>query len=48
MKGTVWVTGCTSWSLDEEGVPISWPWSAKRFHKELRKPNFDDFELRSA
>ncbi len=48
MKGTVWVTGCNSWYLDEEGVPISWPWSAKRFHKELRKPNFDDFELRSA
>ncbi len=48
MKGTVWVTGCNSWYLDEDGVPITWPWSARRFHKDMRKPNWSELELRSA
>jgi cation diffusion facilitator CzcD-associated flavoprotein CzcO len=47
-QNTVWVTGCNSWYLDEEGVPIAWPWSAKHFHKALRRPIFDDYELRVA
>ena len=25
MQNTVWVTGCNSWYLDEDGVPITWP-----------------------
>ena len=25
--GTVWVTGCKSWYLDEDGTPELWPWS---------------------
>jgi cation diffusion facilitator CzcD-associated flavoprotein CzcO len=38
------VTGCSSWYLDRDGVPISWPWSAQRFRTEMRKPRFDDYE----
>jgi hypothetical protein len=45
MKGTVWVTGCNSWYLDEDGVPITWPWSAKRFHQDMSKPKLSEFEL---
>ena len=48
MKNTVWVTGCKSWYLDADGTPILWPWSAKRFHEELRHPDFADFELAGA
>ncbi len=48
MKGTVWVTGCNSWYLDKDGVPITWPWSARRFHKDMRKPDWSELELRSA
>ena len=48
MGDTVWVTGCNSWYLDEQGVPNTWPWSAGRFHKEMRKPRLDDFELQRA
>jgi cation diffusion facilitator CzcD-associated flavoprotein CzcO len=48
MKDTVWVTGCNSWYLDADGVPNTWPWTASRFHKEMRKPRLDDFELRAA
>jgi len=45
MADTVWVTGCNSWYLDEDGVPTLWPWSARRFHKEMRRPRFADYDL---
>ncbi len=45
MADTVWTTGCKSWYLDEDGVPITWPWSAKRFHKEMRTLKISDFDL---
>ena len=45
MPNTVWTTGCKSWYLDEDGVPITWPWSAKRFHQEMRKPHFGDYDF---
>ena len=44
MRGTVWVTGCKSWYLDEEGESLTWPWSAQRFRKDMRAPDFEDFE----
>ncbi len=48
MEGTVWVTGCTSWYLDADGVPNTWPWTASRFHKEMRKPRLEDFEVQAS
>jgi len=48
MKDTVWVTGCSSWYLDADGVPNTWPWTARRFHQEMRKPTLADFELHRA
>ena len=48
MKDTVWVTGCNSWYLDKDGVPNTWPWTASRFHKEMRRPNLGDFVLEEA
>jgi cation diffusion facilitator CzcD-associated flavoprotein CzcO len=48
MKNTVWVTGCNSWYLDADGVPNTWPWTASRFHKEMRRPRLADFELSPA
>lgn len=47
MKDTVWVSGCNSWYLDDQGVPNAWPWSAARFHRDMRRPNWADFELRA-
>jgi cation diffusion facilitator CzcD-associated flavoprotein CzcO len=46
-KGTIWVTGCRSWYLDEDGVPAAWPWTLRRFREEMRAPDFSDFELRA-
>jgi len=48
MKDTVWTTGCNSWYLDEDGVPTLWPWTAHRFHTEMRRPRFDDYDLLTA
>ena len=48
MKDTVWVTGCNSWYLDADGVPITWPWTASRFHQDMKRPDFSEFELRGA
>ena len=47
MKDTVWVTGCGSWYLDADGVPITWPWTAARFRKDLRRPDLSEYELRA-
>ena len=48
MANTIWVTGCNSWYLGPDGVPITWPWTGKRFRKDLRKPNLAEFDLISA
>jgi hypothetical protein len=44
-KNTVWQTGCSSWYLDDRGVPAVWPWTFDRFRKEMSEPRFSDFEL---
>jgi cation diffusion facilitator CzcD-associated flavoprotein CzcO len=44
-KNTVWATGCSSWYLDDRGVPAVWPWTFDRFRKEMAEPRFSDFEL---
>jgi cation diffusion facilitator CzcD-associated flavoprotein CzcO len=48
LPGTVWVTGCDSWYLDEHGNPELWPWSQARHRATLREPLLDEFEVRSA
>ncbi len=44
-KTTIFASGCTSWYLDAEGVPISWPWSYQAFSDEMDKPRFEDYEF---
>jgi len=45
-KRTVWQTGCSSWYLDDRGIPAVWPWTIDRFKKEMAEPRLADFELR--
>ena len=45
MKHTVWVSGCRSWYLDNNGTPVTWPWSYQRFEDDMREPNLAEFEL---
>ena len=44
-KKTVWQTGCSSWYLDDRGIPAVWPWTFDRFRKEMAEPRHVDFEL---
>lgn len=45
MKDTVWVTGCDSWYLDKNGVPVSWPWTAAKFRNDLKTPDYSEYEF---
>lgn len=38
-KNTVWMTGCSSWYLDDRGVPASWPWPFEHFREVLARPD---------
>lgn len=44
-KKTIFASGCTSWYLDAEGVPASWPWSYERFAEEMAQPKWEAFDL---
>jgi cation diffusion facilitator CzcD-associated flavoprotein CzcO len=44
-KTTVFGSGCSSWYLDAQGVPSTWPWSQQRFYEAMREPQLDDFLL---
>ena len=44
-KSTVWASGCNSYYLDAQRVPVAWPWTIERFYAELAAPKLADFEL---
>jgi cation diffusion facilitator CzcD-associated flavoprotein CzcO len=41
--GTIWVTGCQSWYLDNAGLPELWPWTPARHRKMLSGVQRSDF-----
>lgn len=47
MKNTVWVGGCQSWYLDEDGDPALWPYTWNQWQKELAQPDLGDFHRRA-
>jgi cation diffusion facilitator CzcD-associated flavoprotein CzcO len=44
-KTTIFATGCISWYLDKDGVPLMWPWSYELFIDEMVTPKLEDYEL---
>ena len=44
-KTTVWSTGCSSWYLDDRGIPATWPWTFDRFRDEMAAPHPHAYEL---
>jgi cation diffusion facilitator CzcD-associated flavoprotein CzcO len=44
-KRTVWASGCNSYYLDAQQVPVAWPWSIERFYAEMAEPKLSDFAL---
>lgn len=45
-KATIWSTGCSSWYLDDRGVPTVWPFRFTRFREEMAAPDLADYDLR--
>lgn len=45
-RQTVFASGCTSWYIGADGVPITWPWSYDRFVEEMAAPKMAAYELR--
>lgn len=43
-KNTIFGSGCASWYLDADGVPMSWPWSYNAFAEQTAAPQLDEFE----
>ena len=44
-RKTIFATGCSSWYLDADGVPSSWPWSYDAFASKTAAPRFHEFDL---
>ena len=44
-RTTIFGSGCTSWYLDAEGVPASWPWSYDAFDEAMARPRFEEFAV---
>lgn len=47
-KGTVWVTGCRSWYLDDRGIPAAWPWSIDHFREVMQAPDLTQYRVTGA
>src|SRR5690625_247266 len=47
MTGTVRVTGCGSWYLGPDGVPVLWPWTLKEFRRRVANPVLADYAVRT-
>ncbi len=45
-KSTIWASGCRSWYIGQDGLPIAWPFTFDRFREEMKSPRLDDYELR--
>jgi len=43
-RNTIWATGCTSWYLDDRGVPAVWPFPFARFREEMAAPDLGAYE----
>jgi cation diffusion facilitator CzcD-associated flavoprotein CzcO len=48
MPDTVWMTGCRSWYLGADGLPMLWPWTPRRHREMLAQPALADFDVAAA
>jgi cation diffusion facilitator CzcD-associated flavoprotein CzcO len=47
LRHTSWTSGCASYYLGASGSPVLWPWSPRRYRRDLHKPVESDFEFRT-
>jgi len=46
-RHTVFATGCSSWYLDDQGIPNTWPKGLPEFREAMAKPLLEDYEIRA-
>jgi len=46
-RKTVFATGCSSWYLDDQGVPNTWPKGLPEFREAMSKPVLQDYEIKA-
>lgn len=44
-KNTAWVTGCSSWYLDKNGLPRMYPFTPNQYRQDMKAPDVAEFEL---
>lgn len=44
-KGTIFGSGCSSWYLDAEGVPMTWPWDYDAFDAAMAEPDMTAYKF---
>lgn len=42
---TIWTSGCSSWYLDDDGVPGTFPGHPSDFRRQLSVPNISEYEV---
>lgn len=47
LRRTSWTSGCASYYLGTSDSPVLWPWSPRRFRRDLRHLVESDFEFRT-
>jgi hypothetical protein len=47
MPQTIWVSGCSSWYIGNDGLPELFPWKPETHRELLRQPELAHFEVRA-
>lgn len=42
---TQWVTGCSSWYLDKNGLPRMYPFTPNQYRQDMKDPDISEFEI---
>lgn len=42
---TIWTSGCSSWYLDDDGIPATYPGPPSHFRRELSHLNLSDYDV---
>jgi cation diffusion facilitator CzcD-associated flavoprotein CzcO len=47
-KNTIFASGCSSWYLDDDGVPATWPWTYDAFAEAMKTPVLSEYSYDGA
>jgi len=47
-RHTVFATGCSSWYLDDQGIPNTWPKGLPEFREAMARPLLEDYQIRTS